>query len=37
MAAYPRLTIAKIKKAMVLTPITLERMAANLRKVGLSE
>jgi adenylate cyclase len=37
MAAYPSLTIAKIKKAMVVTPATLERMAANLRMVGLPE
>jgi adenylate cyclase len=37
MAAYPSLTIAKIKKAMVLTPVTLERMAANLRNLGLPE
>jgi adenylate cyclase len=37
MAAYPQLTVAKFKKAMVFTPETLERMASHLRKVGLPE
>jgi adenylate cyclase len=37
LAAYPDLTITKFKTAMVFSPATLERMAANLRKVGLPE
>ena len=37
MVAYPDLTVTKFKEAMVFTPATLERMAANLRKVGLPE
>ena len=37
MTAYPDLTIAKFKKAMVFSPETLERMASNLRKAGLPE
>jgi adenylate cyclase len=37
MVAYPDLTVARFKEAMVFTPATLERMAANLRKVGLPE
>jgi adenylate cyclase len=37
LAAYPDLTITKFKTAMVFSPATLERMAANLRKVGLHE
>ena len=35
--SYPDLTISKFKQAMVFTPGTLERMAANLRKLGLPE
>ena len=34
---YPDLTIAKFKKAMVFSPATLEKMAANLRKAGLPD
>ena len=37
MAAYPDLTVAKFKEALVFSPATLERMGANLRKAGLPE
>jgi adenylate cyclase len=37
MTAYPDLTAEKFKKAMVFSPATLERMCANLRKLGLPE
>jgi adenylate cyclase len=35
--SYPDLTISKFKQAMVFAPGTLERMAENLRKLGLPE
>jgi len=37
MAAYPDLTVTKFKKAMVFSSATLDRMASNLRRVGLPE
>jgi adenylate cyclase len=37
MLSYPDLTISKFKKAMVFSPIVLDRMAANLRKLGLPD
>ena len=37
MTAYPDLTAEKFKKAMVFSPATLERMCANLTKLGLPE
>ena len=37
MAAYPDLTVTKFRKAMVFSPATLDRMGANLKKVGLPE
>ena len=35
MRAYPGLTVAKFKQAMVFSPAVLDRMAANLKKLGL--
>jgi tetratricopeptide (TPR) repeat protein len=35
MAAYPELTVTKLKKAMVFSPAMVDRMSANLMKVGL--
>lgn len=35
--SYPDLTISKFKRAMVFSPAALDRMAENLRKVGLPE
>ena len=37
MRSYPDLTIPKFKQAMVFSPSALERMAENLRKLGLPE
>lgn len=37
MRSYPDLTISKFKQAMVFSPAVLERMAENLRKVGLPD
>ena len=37
LTAYPELTITKYKKAIVFSPATVERMAANLRLAGLPE
>jgi adenylate cyclase len=37
MRNYPDLTIAKFKQAMVFSPAVLERMADNLRRLGLPE
>jgi adenylate cyclase len=37
MLTYPDLTISKFKQAMVFSPAVLDRMAANLRKLGLPE
>jgi adenylate cyclase len=37
MRSYPDLTISKFKQAMVFSPSALERMAENLRKLGLPE
>jgi adenylate cyclase len=37
MSSYPDLTVSKFKGAMVFSPTVLERMAANLRKLGLPE
>jgi adenylate cyclase len=34
---YPDLTISKFKQAMIFTPLVVERMADNLRKLGLPE
>ena len=36
-AAYPDLTAAKYRKAMVFSPAALDRMLANLKKVGLPD
>jgi adenylate cyclase len=35
--SYPDLTVSKFKQAMVFSPGKLERMAENLRKLGLPE
>jgi adenylate cyclase len=35
--AYPNLTIAKFKRAMVFSPAVLDRMAAHLKAVGLPD
>jgi adenylate cyclase len=35
--SYPDLTISKFKQAMVFSPAALDRMAENLRKIGLPE
>jgi adenylate cyclase len=37
MRSYPDLTISKFKQAMVFSPAALDRMAENLRKLGLPE
>jgi adenylate cyclase len=37
MLTYPDLTISKFKKAMVFSSAVLDRMAANLRKLGLPD
>jgi adenylate cyclase len=37
MRSYPDLTISKFKQAMVFSPATLDRMAENLRKLGLPD
>jgi adenylate cyclase len=37
MRNYPGLTVARFKQAMVFSPAALERMVANLRKLGLPE
>jgi adenylate cyclase len=37
MRFYPDLTMSKIKEAMVFSPAVLDRMAANLRKLGLPD
>lgn len=37
MFTYPDLTISKFKQAMVFSPAVLDRMAANLRKLGLPD
>ena len=37
LAVYPDYTVSKFIKAMVFTPATLERIAANLRKAGLPD
>ena len=37
MCSYPDLTITKFKRAMVFSDTVLERMAGNLRKLGLPE
>jgi adenylate cyclase len=37
MFAYPDLTISKVKQAMVFSPAVLDRMATNLRKLGLPD
>jgi adenylate cyclase len=35
--SYPDLTISKYKQAMVFSGATLDRMAENLRKLGLPD
>lgn len=35
MRSYPDLTVSKFKQAMVFSPAVLNRMAENLRKLGL--
>ena len=37
MRYYPDLTVSKFKQAMVFSTAVLDRMAANLRKLGLPE
>jgi adenylate cyclase len=37
MCSYPDLTIAKFKRAMVFSDAVLDRMAENLRRLGLPE
>jgi adenylate cyclase len=37
MAAFPDLTVTKFRKAMVFSAATLDRMCANLERVGLPE
>ena len=37
MAAYPGYTIARYKDAMVFTPRALDRMAAQMRALGVPE
>ena len=37
MRSYPNLTVSKLKQAMVFSAPTLDRMADNLRKLGLPE
>jgi adenylate cyclase len=37
MRSYPDLTVSKFKQAMVFSAPVLDRMAENLRKLGLPE
>jgi adenylate cyclase len=37
MRSYPDLTISRFKQAMVFSPAALDRMAENLRKLGLPD
>jgi adenylate cyclase len=37
MRSYPNLTISRFKQAMVFSPAVLDRMAENLRKLGLPD
>jgi adenylate cyclase len=37
MRSYPDLTVSKFKQAMVFSPAVLNRMAENLRKLGLPD
>jgi adenylate cyclase len=37
MTAYPDLTVTKYKKALVYSPVTLDRMAAHMKTVGLPD
>jgi adenylate cyclase len=37
MRTYPDLTVSKYKQAMVFAPAILNRMAENLRKLGLPD
>jgi adenylate cyclase len=37
MRCYPDLTVSKFKQAMVFSPVVLNRMAENLRKLGLPD
>ena len=37
MRSYPDLTVSKFKKAMVFSPVSLNRMAENLQKLGLPD
>jgi adenylate cyclase len=37
MRTYPDLTVAKLRQAMVFSPAVLDRMAGNLRKLGLPD
>jgi adenylate cyclase len=37
MQAYPDLTVRKFKQAMVFSPAVLDRMAVNLRRLGLPD
>jgi adenylate cyclase len=37
MRSYPDLTVSKFKQAMVHSPAALNRMAENLRKLGLPD
>ncbi|HEX7954187.1 MAG TPA: tetratricopeptide repeat protein, partial [Burkholderiales bacterium] len=37
LVAYPDLTVTKFRKAMVFSPAAMDRMCANLRKVGMPE
>jgi adenylate cyclase len=37
MTAYPDLTVTKLKKALLFSPVTLDRMAAHLRTAGLPD
>ncbi len=37
MHSYPDLTVSKFKQAMVFSPVALNRMGENLRKLGLPD
>jgi adenylate cyclase len=37
MHSYPDLTVSKFKQAMVFSPVVLNRMGENLRKLGLPD
>ena len=37
MRSYPDLTVSRFKQAMVFAPAALDRMAENLRKLGLPD